>query len=101
MKRLVFFVLFLLVIAPVAQAQDATPESTAVSGETVLTVVSHDSFAYSDAVMAKFEADSGITVKVLRSGDAGAMVNQSILSKDNPLGDVMYGIDNTFLTRGL
>jgi len=106
MKRLVFFVLFLLVIAPIAQAQDATPESTATAeaGQAtanVLTVVSHDSFTYTDAVMAKFEADSGITVKVLRSGDAGAMVNQSILSKDNPLGDVMYGVDNTFLSRAL
>ncbi|MEO8394514.1 MAG: ABC transporter substrate-binding protein, partial [Chloroflexota bacterium] len=104
MKRLIFFVLFLLVIAPIAQAQDATPESTPASGDAtanVLTVVSHDSFTYSDAVMAKFEADSGITVKVLRSGDAGTMVNQSILSKDNPLGDVMYGVDNTFLTRAL
>ncbi len=97
MKRLVFFVLFLLVIAPIAQAQDATP----VSGENVLTVVAHDSFTYSDAVMEKFEAESGITVKVLRAGDAGAMVNQSILSKDNPLGDMIYGVDNTFLTRAL
>ncbi|MBI1256799.1 MAG: thiamine ABC transporter substrate-binding protein [Chloroflexi bacterium] len=101
MKRFVFFVLLLLVLAPIAQAQDATPESTAPSGDNLLTVVSHDSFTYSDAVMAKFEADTGITVKVLRSGDAGTMVNQSILSKDNPLGDVMYGVDNTFLTRAL
>lgn len=90
------FVLLLLVIAPVAQAQEST-ESVA----NTLTVVSHDSFAYSDSVMQQFEQQTGITVNVLRSGDAGAMVNQSILSKDNPLGDVMYGIDNTFLTRGL
>src|SRR3954471_969707 len=29
------------------------------------------------------------------------MVNQSILSKANPLGDVMFGVDNTFLGRAL
>ncbi len=94
MKRLLFMLLIVLSVAPVAWAQEATPDN-------VLTVVSHDSFAYTDSVMAKFEQDTGITVQVLRSGDAGTMVNQSILSKDNPLGDVMYGVDNTFLTRAL
>jgi thiamine transport system substrate-binding protein len=29
------------------------------------------------------------------------MVNQSVLSKTNPLGDVMFGVDNTFLGRAL
>lgn len=29
------------------------------------------------------------------------MVNQAILTKDNPIADVMYGIDNTFLSRAL
>src|SRR3954468_22437054 len=101
MKRFLSLILLMLAFTSLAQAQDATPESTIPAGDNVLTVVSHDSFTYSDAVMAKFEADSGITVKVLRSGDAGSMVNQSILSKDNPLGDVMYGVDNTFLTRAL
>ncbi|HVU10909.1 MAG TPA: thiamine ABC transporter substrate-binding protein [Phototrophicaceae bacterium] len=99
-KRLLFLFLLLIVAAPVVQAQDSTAEATA-SGDNTLIVVSHDSFTYTDSVMQKFEDESGITVKVLRSGDAGAMVNQSILSKDNPLGDVMYGVDNTFLSRAL
>lgn len=64
-------------------------------------VVTHDSFAASEAVLQEFEADTGLTVEILRAGDAGAMVNQSILSKNNPLGDVLYGIDNTFLSRAL
>jgi thiamine transport system substrate-binding protein len=29
------------------------------------------------------------------------MVNQAILTKDNPLGDALYGVDNTFLSRAL
>ncbi len=95
MKKWLFLLLLALLIAPVAQAQESTESAN------TLTVVSHDSFAYSDAVMTQFEQESGITVNVLRSGDAGVMVNQSILSKDNPLGDVMYGVDNTFLTRAL
>ena len=28
-------------------------------------------------------------------------MNQAILTKDNPLGDVFFGVDNTFLTRAL
>ena len=38
---------------------------------------------------------------MLPSGDAGAAVNQAILTKDNPLGDVFFGVDNTLLSRAL
>ncbi|MCY4539812.1 MAG: thiamine ABC transporter substrate-binding protein [Chloroflexi bacterium] len=64
-------------------------------------VVTHDSFAASETALQAFEAHTGLTVDILRAGDAGAMVNQSILSVNNPLGDVLYGIDNTFLSRAL
>lgn len=66
-----------------------------------LTVVAHDSFTYSEEVMDQFEAETGITIEVLRLGDAGAMINQLILSRENPLGDVVFGVDNTFLGRAL
>ena len=66
-----------------------------------LVVLTHDSFAMTEEVLAAFEADSGVSVEILRSGDAGQMVNQAILSKNNPLGDLLYGVDNTFLSRAL
>lgn len=88
-KQALVFVLIALTIYPAA------------SQENVLTVVAHDSFNVSEDVLASFEQETGITVQILRSGDAGTMVNQSILSRANPLGDVMYGVDNTFLTRAL
>lgn len=68
---------------------------------TNLILVTHDSFAVSEEVLNAFQEETGITVEILRSGDAGTMVNQSILSKENPLGDVMFGVDNTFLGRAL
>jgi thiamine transport system substrate-binding protein len=68
---------------------------------TTLTVIAHDSFTYSEDVMAAFMEETGITVEVLRVGDAGTLVNQAVLSADNPLGDVLYGVDNTFLSRAL
>jgi thiamine transport system substrate-binding protein len=66
-----------------------------------LTLLTHDAFAISDPVLAEFDQQHGTTVKVLRAGDAGAMVNQAILTKDAPLADVLYGVDNTFLSRAL
>lgn len=68
---------------------------------TELTLMTHDSWAISDDVMATFETRHGVDVQVLKAGDAGAMVNQAILTKDNPLADVLYGVDNTFLSRAI
>lgn len=66
-----------------------------------VTLVSHDSFAASKPVLKQFTKETGYTVKVLRGGDAGAAVNQAILSKGNPQGDVFFGVDNTLLSRAL
>ena len=71
------------------------------SDNTTITLMSHDSFAASKKVMRAFTKKTGVTVKLLPSGDAGAAVNQAILTKSNPLGDVFFGIDNTLLSRGL
>ncbi len=69
------------------------------SGPVTLTLMTHDSFAVSDEVLDTFTDETGIEVEVLPSGDAGSAVNQAILTKGDPLGDVFFGIDNTFLTR--
>ncbi|NUS12548.1 MAG: thiamine ABC transporter substrate-binding protein [Streptomyces sp.] len=71
------------------------------SGSKTVTLVSHDSFAASKSVLAEFTKETGYTVKVLRGGDAGAAVNQAILTKDHPRGDVFFGVDNTLLSRAL
>ena len=68
---------------------------------TTVTVVTHDSFAVPDDVLAAFEASSGLTVTFVAPGDAGSLVNQLILTKDAPLGDVVYGIDNSFASRAI
>lgn len=66
-----------------------------------VTLVSHDSFNVSKSVLAEFTEQTGYKVDVLKGGDAGKAVNQAILSKGNPQGDVFFGIDNTLLSRGL
>ncbi len=66
-----------------------------------LTLMTHDSFYLPDAVIESFEAAHDVQLEVLPAGDAGAMVNQAILTADRPLADVLYGVDNTFLSRAL
>ena len=66
-----------------------------------IVIMTHDSFAVSEGLFAPFEAAHQVTVKILKSGDAGAGLNQAILSKKNPLGDLFFGVDNTFMGRAL
>src|SRR5262249_5429846 len=75
--------------------------SSSSGGSKTVTLVSHDSFAVSKGTLAAFERASGLKVRVLRSGDAGAAVNQAVLTKDHPQGDVFFGVDNTLLGKAL
>jgi thiamine transport system substrate-binding protein len=66
-----------------------------------LRIMSHDSFSISQEVIAAFEQQHGAKVTILPSGDAGTTLNKAILSKDAPIADLMFGVDNTFLSRAL
>jgi thiamine transport system substrate-binding protein len=62
----------------------------------VVTLVAHDSFAISDESISEFEQQSGFKLEIVRAGDAGSVTNRLVLTKDSPIGDVVFGIDNTF-----
>src|SRR3989304_8625933 len=66
-----------------------------------LTVMTHDSFAVSEEVVAGFQAEHNADVVFLKLGDAGEATNRAVLSAQAPLADVFYGVDNTFLSRAL
>lgn len=83
----------LLTLALVLGACSGSPDE--------LVLITHDSFVMSDELVAEFEEAAGVDLVIRPSGDAGAMLNQVILTKDNPIGDVVFGIDNTFLSRAL
>ncbi len=87
------------VTAPTAPTAPAAPAAT--PQPRTLRVMTHDSFAISDEVLAMFESANHVKVQFLKSGDVGTALNKAILSKDNPLADVFYGVDNTFLSRAL
>jgi thiamine transport system substrate-binding protein len=123
MKKIVSILSFLLLLSlitacaaasqtgqagpPSATSQPATVEPAPVestsplAGPNTITLMSHDSFDASPEVIAAFEQANNVKIEFLRSGDAGAALNQAILSKENPLADVFFGVDNTFLSRAL
>jgi thiamine transport system substrate-binding protein len=85
---------------PGAAVDTEVPEAGK-GGDRVLTVMTHDSFDASEEVVAQFQEVCGCTVRFLQAGDTGLMLNQALLSKGNPVADVIYGVDNTFLSRAL
>jgi len=91
MKRLLPLIAALMVLTPVAGAQDAEP----------VRLLTHESFAVSPEVLDAFTAQTGYRVEILTGGDAGQIVNQAILSAGNPVADVLFGVDTTFLSRAL
>jgi thiamine transport system substrate-binding protein len=87
------FLVFVLLVGLLAACAPHSPVT--------LTVMTHDSFAASQSVISAFEQANNVKVVFLKGGDAGAALNKAILSKDAPLADVFYGVDNTFLSRAL
>jgi thiamine transport system substrate-binding protein len=105
MRRLILALLAALLLSacgqPAASAPTAPPTAALAASDAKLVVMSHDSFSVSADVLAAFEQQAGVKVELLKSGDAGAALNQAILSKDAPLADVFFGVDNTFIGRAL
>ena len=108
MKRvLIAFVAAATVIVATAcgssakHAAGSATASTIAPRITTVTLLTHSSFAVSKDVLADFTRQTGYKVKILQPSDAGVMVNEAILRKQNPVADALFGVDNTFLTRAL
>jgi thiamine transport system substrate-binding protein len=101
MRRLLFAVTIAALAAVGTIGTIGTTTTATAAANTTITLVTHDSFAVSKSVLAAFTKQTGVKVKILQAGDAGAALNQVILTKSNPVGDVFFGVDNTFLSRAL
>ena len=101
MRRQLLAVLLVFVLAVPTMALAQQEQVDRPFEGVTLRVISHDSFNFTEDVMTAFEEETGMTVEVIRAGDTGTMVNQAIISANNPLADVMFGVDNTFLSRAL
>lgn len=112
-KLIVLIMMIALMLAGCAQADQSPsqPGTTGqVTGESItnippepelLKIMTHDSFAASEEVILAFEQKHNVRIQFLESGDTGTALNRAILAKDNPIADVFYGVDNTFLSRAL
>jgi thiamine transport system substrate-binding protein len=72
---------------------------TSYAQDNSLRVISHKSFSLPKPLLAKFEADTGIKLSIIKTGDAGEMLNKLILTRAQPIADVVYGIDNTLQAK--
>jgi len=64
-------------------------------------LVTHDSFAVSKDVKQAFEKDTGLQLRILQGGDANETLNKALLTAGDPQGDVIFGIDDSILSRAL
>lgn len=101
-----------LVACSTGSSSDSTASSAAAStaassaaptqsGPTTVRLVTHDSFAVSDALIAQLKKDTDITLEVAAGGDAGQVVAGAILAAGAPSGDVLFGVDNTLISKAL
>lgn len=106
MSQKTFFALWkggviLLLMSLLAAACSSSAPAPTPTPNPLLTVMTHDSFAATESVIAAFETEHQAKVQFLKAGDVGSALNKAILAKGNPLADVFYGVDNTFLSRAL
>jgi thiamine transport system substrate-binding protein len=90
----------------VAGSEPADGGSTTSEVTESVTLVAYDSFPVDadDPVhqaLAEFTDETGIDVELLIAGDTGTMLAKAELTAGNPEGDVMWGVDNTFLSRAV
>lgn len=74
-------------------AADATPGT--------VTLLAYDAFTPAEGIFDEFTEQTGATVRVVTGGDSGSVVNKAILTAGNPEGDVLWGVDNTLLSRAI
>ncbi len=80
-------------------ASDPAEDGGEAGGTVVL--VTHDSFFLPEELVEGFERESGYDLEQRAGGDAGALTSQLVLNTDSPIGDVAFGVDNTFGSRAL
>jgi len=89
-----------LLVTACAGTTPADPNPT-LTGPSTVRLITHDSFAVSEALIADLKAKTGITLEIVTGGDAGQVVAGAILSAGAPTGDVLFGIDNSLIAKAI
>ncbi|MDO5720023.1 MAG: thiamine ABC transporter substrate-binding protein [Actinomycetaceae bacterium] len=83
------------------ESADAPSETADSTDAKVVNVLAYDSLELSDELLARFEEETGFTAEVTQLPSGGELVNQLVLTKDNPLGDMVFGVDNITAYRAI
>ncbi|MDD2881768.1 MAG: thiamine ABC transporter substrate-binding protein [Rhodoferax sp.] len=89
----------LFALAAVALAAVSASNQALAADE--LRVMVHSSFSLPKPLLAQFEAQNNVKLAIIKGGDAGEMLNKLILTRAQPVADVVFGIDNTLVAKAL
>ena len=93
----ILIVSFLVVITSACSSSSSNTSTDATPNE--VTLLAYDAFTPQEGIFDAFTAATGAKVKVVTAGDSGVLVSKAILTAGNPEGDVLWGLDNTLLSR--
>ena len=80
---------------------DSAADGSGTDADGPVELVTYDAYVLDEDAAAAFAEDEGRQISVLQQGDAGSMTARAVLSAGKPEGDVLFGVDNTLLTRAL
>ena len=84
-----------------SETSDSDQSTPSTTSQTTLRLIAHDSFTPTENIFDDFTMATGIRVEVVRGGDAGTLVTKAVLAAGNPEADVLWGVDNTLLSRAV
>ncbi|HEX8780049.1 MAG TPA: thiamine ABC transporter substrate-binding protein [Nocardioides sp.] len=83
------------------ETAEPAPSAEGATGSGQVVLLTHESFALPKKLVRQFERQSGYDLVPRATGDAGELSAKLSLTADNPVGDVAFGVDNTFASRPL
>ena len=100
------FILLVLLFAPLSGclSTDSITDDcviTTSADDKTLTIVTYDIIALSDEVLQEFTNQTGYSIEMIRTDDAGGILEQLLLTKEAPQADLALGLDNTYLQTAL
>ncbi|MDO5729964.1 MAG: thiamine ABC transporter substrate-binding protein [Actinomycetaceae bacterium] len=90
-----------LVLSGCSQNGEPSSDAPSETESKTVEVLSYDSLELSDELLTRFTDETGYTATVTQLSGGGEMVNKLVLTKENPLGDVVFGVDNITAYRAI
>jgi len=99
MKKIIALAFASVLVLAACSNTQSTDNNDASSQKGEVVLLAYDSFVPEPGIFESFTEATGYTVKVVTGGDSGAVVSKAILTAGNPEGDVLWGVDNTVVSR--